>query len=87
MEKGKLQNQCLVRDQKKGVGNEILIEMLIYNVKNNLINTINKLTYIYYSLLCREFVSGVLRGVFNKWRWLLLLVLHSGYRAAQLRAP
>lgn len=77
MEKGELQNQCLVYDNKRG-GNEILIEMLIYNVKNNLINTINKLTYVYYSLLRREFVSGVLRGFFNKWRWLPLLLLQSG---------
>jgi hypothetical protein len=61
-----------------GGGDEILIEMLICNVKNNLINTINKLTYVYYSLLSREFVSGVLRGFFNKWRWLPLLLLQSG---------
>jgi len=43
-----MENKCLVCDAKNW--DEIFNETVIY-VQDNLINTLNKLTYVYYSLL------------------------------------
>jgi hypothetical protein len=58
-------------------------QWFIYNVQNNLINTLNKLTYVCYSLVFCKLVPDVL-WVFFKCRWLPLLLMHCGYSSAQL---
>ena len=56
-------------------------QWFIYKVQNNLINTLNKLTYVCYSLLLCKLVPDV----FCKCRWFPLLLTHSGYNSAQLK--